>query len=211
MRLKPDLPKGTYTATYRVISADSHPVSGGFVFSVGRPSAGGATVSDLLSDRGGTGDVTEFFFGVTRTLQYAATAIAIGAVFFLLAIWLPALASVAGGGRASGRARRSGSRGGSALCSPSLSASASSSSALGIVFQGATAAGVSFWNALDWDIVDQVLGTRFGTVWGIRLLVWLALRAGRSSRRSPAPAAPCCAPPRSERPGLRSGGRACAA
>lgn len=34
--LKPGLKDGTYTATYRVISADSHPVSGGFVFSIGR-------------------------------------------------------------------------------------------------------------------------------------------------------------------------------
>ncbi len=174
VRLKPNVPKGTYTATYRVISADSHPVSGGFVFSVGRASASGATVSDLLNDRGASGDVTEFFFGVTRTLQYAATAIAIGAIFFLLVIWLPALASVAGAGGEWSRASERFAQRLSLLLAVAV-VTGVVSSALGIVFQGATAAGVSFWSALDWDVVDQVLGTRFGTVWGIRLLVWLAL------------------------------------
>ena len=56
--LKPGLADGTYTATYRVISADSHPVSGGVVFSVGKPGTGpAATVSDLLSgSSAGPGD-----------------------------------------------------------------------------------------------------------------------------------------------------------
>ena len=46
--LTPGLADGTYTATYRVISADSHPVSGGVVFSIGKPGTGpAATVSDL--------------------------------------------------------------------------------------------------------------------------------------------------------------------
>jgi copper transport protein len=174
VKLKPELPKGTYTVTYRVISADSHPVSGGFVFSIGRPSAGGATVSDLLKDRGGTGDVTEFLFGVARTLQYAATALGIGAVFFLLAIWLPALASVAGASAEWSRASERFVRRLSILLAVAVAVGLVSS-ALGIVFQGATAAGVSFWSALDWNVIDQVLGTRFGTVWAIRMLVWLAL------------------------------------
>ena len=33
--LRPDLPDGTYVATYRVLSADAHPVSGSFLFGVG--------------------------------------------------------------------------------------------------------------------------------------------------------------------------------
>ena len=51
--LTPGLPDGTYVATYRVISADSHPVSGGLVFSVGAPGAAAApTVADLIGDVG---------------------------------------------------------------------------------------------------------------------------------------------------------------
>ena len=39
VRLRDGLADGGYTATYRVVSADSHPVSGGFVFSVGDEAA----------------------------------------------------------------------------------------------------------------------------------------------------------------------------
>ena len=50
--LKPGLPDGTYTATYRVISADTHIVYGGLVFSIGH--AGPApkfTVAGLISSQ----------------------------------------------------------------------------------------------------------------------------------------------------------------
>ena len=50
-------------------------------------------------------------------------------------------------------------------------------SALGLVFQGAVAGGTSFWQALDPSVVGDVLHTRFGTVWGLRLLAWLAVAA----------------------------------
>ena len=45
IKLKPGLEKGSYTATYRVISADSHPVAGGLVFSYGKASATGPSPS----------------------------------------------------------------------------------------------------------------------------------------------------------------------
>jgi len=61
--MKDGIPKGTYTATYRVISADGHPVSGGLVFSIGKPSATGATVSQLLAQRGSVGNATQVGFG----------------------------------------------------------------------------------------------------------------------------------------------------
>ena len=174
--LKGGLPKGTYTATYRVISADGHPVSGGLVFSIGKAGVAGATVSKLLSERSAAGKVTEVGFGIARGVQYLSIATAIGAVFFLLAIWIPGLAAVAGADRswqlASERfVRRLRGVLGLAILAGVLSAM------LGIAFQGATAAGISFWSALKSDIVKEVLGTRFGTVWGIRVLVWLGLGA----------------------------------
>ena len=46
----PGLADGTYTATYRVISADSHPVSGGFVFTVGRGAGTEKSVAELLDE-----------------------------------------------------------------------------------------------------------------------------------------------------------------
>jgi copper transport protein len=175
-KLKPGLRKGSYTATYRVISADGHPVSGGLVFSIGRASATGATVSDLLKQRGSAGHVTQVAYGVTRGLQYASIAFAIGAVFFVLAIWIPALAAVSESGREWLRASEAFI---SKLRRAFLVATAvgASSAALGIVFQGATAAGTSFWSALDPDVIRDVLDTRFGHVWGVRVVVWIVLAA----------------------------------
>jgi copper transport protein len=171
------LPKGTYTATYRVISADGHPVSGGLVFSIGAPSAtAGKTVSQLLAERSSVGTVTEVGFAVVRGLQYVSIAIAIGAIFFLFAIWIPGLASVAGGDR---RWQLASERFVARLRTLIVIAIVTGvlSGALGIVFQGATAAGVSFWSALKSETVKEVLGTRWGTVWSIRVLVWLSLGA----------------------------------
>jgi copper transport protein len=176
-RLDPELPEGTYTATYRVISADGHPVSGGLVFSIGRASANpGQTVSELLRERSEAGPVTQVGFGVARGLQYGAIALAIGAAFFVLAIWLPALGLVAGGTRDWQEASERFMRRLRKMLALTF-AVAVLSGAAGIVFQGATAAGVSFWSALDPEIWGEVLGTRFGTVWGLRVLVWGALAA----------------------------------
>src|SRR3954470_24955555 len=83
VKLKPGLPDGTYTATYRVISADSHPVSGGFVFNIGDAGAAPAeSVADLL--QGSTaGPATEIAFGIARGLDYLAIALALGGLGFL--------------------------------------------------------------------------------------------------------------------------------
>jgi copper transport protein len=175
-KLKPGLAKGSYTATYRVISADSHPVSGGLVFSYGKATATAATVSELLARQGRVGKSTQVAFGVARGVQYTSIALAVGTVFFLIAIWLPALARVAGGAP---RWREASERFAAGARTVLLLAVAGGvlSSLAGIVLQGATAAGVSFWSALDSQILGDVLDTRFGTVWGIRLLVWLGLGA----------------------------------
>ena len=174
VRLRGGLADGGYTATYRVVSADSHPISGGFVFGVGEGgAAGAATVADLL-DGASAGPVTSVAFGVVRALQFAAIAAAVGALAVLLLVWLPALASVAvpGGGwdaassAFAARWRRT-----------LLAASAAglAASLLGIVLQAATAAGTTFWSAL--GEATEVLGTRFGTVWGIGALAWVAVGA----------------------------------
>lgn len=167
---------GRYTATYRVVSADSHPVSGGFVFTVGSGAAApAASVSDLLEDTE-AGAVTKAGFGVVRAAGYAAAAAAIGALALLLVVWAPALAGVAGAGQgwleASGAmARRAGRVLACATVAGVLSA------ALALVFQGALAAGTSVWAALDPSVVDEVLSTRFGTVTLVRLLAWVAFGA----------------------------------
>jgi copper transport protein len=171
--LGPHLAEGTYTATYRVISADSHPVSGGIVFSIGKAGVAGETVADLLAGSS-VGPVTETAFGVARGLDYLAIALAVGGLAFLLAAWRPALAIAAGAGRGwpeasavfAARARR--------LLWLAIALGVVSG-VVGIVFQGATAAGSTFWSALNATVVREVLGTRFGTIWGLRVVAWLLL------------------------------------
>jgi copper transport protein len=188
VHLKRGLPKGSYTATYRVISADSHPVSGGLVFSYGKASAQGASVSQLLSQQDTSGRVTDVAFGAAKATQYGAIAAAVGAVFFLLVVYLRALSAAAGAG---GSWREASEAFALRLRKVLLVVIAIGllSSAAGIILQGAKAAGVSFWSALDSQIISDVLNTRFGTVWGIRMLVWLGfgvvLLASLSTARRP--------------------------
>ena len=50
-------------------------------------------------------------------------------------------------------------------------------SGLGILLQGADAAGVSLWASLKSPIIHSTLHSRFGTVWGLRLVDWALLGA----------------------------------
>ena len=174
VHLKPGLPDGSYTATYRVISADGHIVSSGFVFSIGKAGkAPSETVAELTAGSG-SGPVTETAFGIARGLQYAATALGVGGLAFLLLAWLPALAAVGGAGEAWVRAAAAF---GSRLRATMLIAAAigAFSAAAGVVMEGAEAAGVSGFSALKWTIVSETLETKFGTIWGLAVLAWLAV------------------------------------
>jgi copper transport protein len=171
VHLKPDLPDGSYTATYRVVSADGHIVSSGYVFSIGKPGrAPKETVAQLVNSSG-SGPVTEIAFGAARALQYGAVAVGLGGLGFLILVWLPALAAVARGDeswiRASGALARRSRR--ILICTAIVGAL---SAAVAVVLEGAEGAGVSAWSALDGTIIREVLGTRFGLVWGLCAASW---------------------------------------
>ena len=103
--LKPHLPDGTYTATYRVISADTHIVYGGLVFNIGHAGAAPKfTVAGLIG-KNKSGEVTELAFGVVRALDYLTLALMLGGLAFLFCAWLPALAALAARSRAGLRPR----------------------------------------------------------------------------------------------------------
>lgn len=73
------LGEGTYTVAWRVVSADSHPVSGAFTFSVGKPSQTTAPV-----DTGPTEDpLTATLHQLARYLAYLAAALLIGTAAFV--------------------------------------------------------------------------------------------------------------------------------
>lgn len=80
--LRADLPEGTYLLLWRVVSEDSHPVSGASTFSVGRESAvaqappvvsGGGVAQDLLT--------------VSRAVLFAGLVLLVGPVGFALLVW----------------------------------------------------------------------------------------------------------------------------
>ncbi|MFF8399738.1 copper resistance protein CopC [Streptomyces sp. NPDC016172] len=74
------LAKGTYTVAWRVVSADSHPVSGAFSFSVGKRSA-----TTVQVDTGPAEDpLTGRLHDAARYLAYLAAALLVGMVAFVL-------------------------------------------------------------------------------------------------------------------------------
>jgi len=75
--LRADLPDGTYVATYRVLSADGHPVSGSFLFGVGT-----AELDRSLAGSGGDG-LWDVVGDVARGLLLLAALTAAGVAFFL--------------------------------------------------------------------------------------------------------------------------------
>jgi len=168
------LPEGTYTATYRVISADTHIVYGGLVFNIGRASRSSQTVAGLIG-RNRAGSVTSVAFGVVRGLDYLSIALVVGGLLFVLWVTPPALL----GGSFERRLWR--------LLAAGL-ALGTAVGVLGILLQGAEAAGLSLWGALKWSVISNVLSSRFGWVWGVRAALFalslaaLPLRRQRSHR-----------------------------
>nr|WP_328770446.1 copper resistance protein CopC [Streptomyces sp. NBC_00286] len=87
VRLQNDLPEGTFTVAWRVVSADSHPISGAFTFSVGAPSATTANASAEPAVDPASG----LLYDLARYAAYTAGALLIGAATFVLACRPPAV------------------------------------------------------------------------------------------------------------------------
>ncbi len=191
--LKQGLSDGTYTATYRVISADTHIVYGGLVFSIGHAGPTPKVTVAGLIDRNESGEATKVAFGVVRGLDYVSLALFIGGLAFLLVAWLPGLAAVAGESTATDESTvanegvvadepkqrwEAASRAFAKRLHRLLIAAVALGvlvSVLGILLQGAGAAGVSLWSSLKGTVIESTLESRFGKVWGLRAIDWLAL------------------------------------
>ncbi|MCZ7439401.1 copper resistance protein CopC [Micromonospora sp. WMMC241] len=79
----PSAGRGTYLVSYRVISADSHPVSGAFTYSVGAPSE---PPTDSGSDNRAN-PVTENAVKVTKYAGYVGLLLLVGPALVLAALW----------------------------------------------------------------------------------------------------------------------------
>ena len=219
VRLRGDLPDGGYTATYRVVSADSHPVSGGFVFSVGSGGGGAARRASRTcsaTSRPGPVDVG----GVRRRARDRVRRDRAGARRARRgAARLAARARRPGGpGEAGGGVRRAGPR----RAARRRASPGALAALLALPLQAATAEGTSFWSAL--GAAREVLDTRFGARLGPRCRWLLAgcrrppgssacARHGRRGRHRcpvgpwPRPRRPAwrCAAARPRRPRRRAG------
>ncbi|GGQ28362.1 copper resistance CopC/CopD family protein [Streptomyces mutabilis] len=83
VKLHAGLPDGTYTVTYQVVSADSHPVAGAYTFSIGAPSE--TSVSVYGTDAGG--GTVGWLYGLGRYVSYAGFTVLVGGAAFVLACW----------------------------------------------------------------------------------------------------------------------------
>jgi copper transport protein len=155
------LPRGTYTATWRVVSADAHPVDGAFVFHVEAPGANPAGIAAQVLDSGTPRNVT-VLFTVARFLDFALLLLAAGGVAALFVVL---------GTAADGVRRRLW------LVLAVLAVELAVVAGLGIVLQGAAAGGFTLAEAIDVDVVSSVLDTRFGQVWAIQAGLAAALAA----------------------------------
>jgi copper transport protein len=81
-------PQGTYTVSWRVISADSHPVGGAFTFSVGHPSPSRAPAA--AQPRGST--TVGVVYAIARAAAFASYALLLGSIAFVLLCWPGAIA-----------------------------------------------------------------------------------------------------------------------
>ncbi len=79
--LPPGLRDGTYTVAWQAVSADSHPVSGAFTFSVGAPSKSAAA----LPQQEVGGGLVGALYGVARYLAYAGFVLLVGGAAFVVA------------------------------------------------------------------------------------------------------------------------------
>lgn len=184
--LRPRLPDGIYTATYRVISADTHIVYGGLVFNIGHAGATPRFTVAGLIEKNRSGQITEIAFGVIRGLDYLTIALMIGGLAFLLVVWLPGMSAAAGEEERRRLAVRVfGSRIrrliGAAIVLGILV------SVIGVLLQGASASGLSLWGSLKGPVIEGTLEGRFGEVWGLRAIDWVlmgtALLAGTAFGR----------------------------
>lgn len=153
--LTPGLPDCGYIASYRVISADSHPVAGAISFAVGTgkvPSIAGGESNDA-----GAADQDGFVsaaYPVMRWVDYGGLIVLTGVFAFMVVSW-PA-------GRATPRTRRVLWWGwGATLVATVLSA----------LLQGVYGAGQGIGSLLTPSIVDATLHTNLGRLFSIRLML----------------------------------------
>jgi copper transport protein len=168
--LKSGLGDGTYTASYRVVSADSHPVSGVIRFVVGN---GPLTTTVVPGTSSGSDGGVAAAMDVSRWISYAGVAL-LGGGWLVLTVWPP--------GRDDRRAR--------GLIWTGLGMTALGG-VLELLLEGAFGAGTGLATVFRPSLIDATLHADYGQLHSARLLLLgaiaivlgLALQPGREASR----------------------------
>ncbi|MFD7404418.1 copper resistance CopC/CopD family protein [Streptomyces sp. NPDC059866] len=170
VKLHSGLPDGTYTVTYQVVSADSHPVAGAYTFSIGAPSSTSVTVSDQTAG----GGVVGWLYGFGRYVSYAGFTVLAGGAAFVLACW----------------PRGSGVRAVQRLVVSGWVALTAATLGL-LLLRGSYTSSGKFGDVFDLELLGQVLQTKTGAALVSRLLLlaaaalFIAVLFGAYARPSP--------------------------
>lgn len=152
--------RGSYAVSWRVVSADGHPIRGAFLYHVGEQSSGTAAL-DRARAESATSASFEVAFGVTRGIYLLGILIAAGGV--IVSVWIaPGL----------------GTRWIPAACMVVIAATA-----VGFVLEAAIAGGFGFWEALREDVLRSQAGTVYGRTALLRgaaaLVLWVLMTIRR--------------------------------
>jgi copper transport protein len=150
VRLRSGLGDGGYIVSYRVVSADSHPISGAVAFTVGNGPL--VTANGAVSDSSGANPVVNALFTATRWGSFAGLVL-LGGIVFLTLCW-PA-------GKADRRARRIVWTGWMV---------AAGATAAGLLLQGPYASGDGVGSIFNRDLLSATLGSTYGRMQSIRLI-----------------------------------------
>jgi copper transport protein len=181
--LEQDLPDGTYTVTWRVVSADGHPINEAFVFHVGAPGERPQGIAEqIVSGQSGAGRMEDALAGAARWATFGGLLVLGGAMGFLLFVWRPGRVAA----RPAAVENRFLRRWRTVLFVSWGVVLAASAAAYAL--QGAVAGDLPFADALSLDVLREVAWTRFGEVTLLRfglLGATLAAAAAVSGRLQP--------------------------
>jgi copper transport protein len=158
--IKGELQRGTYTVAWRVISADSDPINGAWVFHVQAPGPQPAGIAAQVLE--GTHLAVSAFYVGGRFLDFLLLLLCVGGIAALVVALRAASAGV--------RRRLLRVLAGFAIALAVVAL-------LGLVLQGAAAGGLSIGQAFSWDVVSSVAETRFGRLSLVRAALALTLAA----------------------------------
>lgn len=150
------LPDGGYVVTWRVVSADSHPIHGAFTFTVGTATASDPGLVDRLLTEDGGDRGTGIAFAIARVVMFAGLLLATGFVAFVALV-----------------DRRSVHR----RMGTVFVGIAAAGTAASILLQGPYGAALGVGSVFDASLLADTLDTRYGAMGALRLLLLAALIA----------------------------------